>query len=91
MSFIDTIALPLFIFFIGVVALVLIGGFVYRVVAEARMRVLEQKRQLTLASQPEELLSDILEACRDDVILAEAMPNELYARLTQYNRRGLPR
>jgi hypothetical protein len=56
MSFIDTIALPLFIFFIGAIVLAAVGMWGWALVSEARAKKLAAKRNLKLEQQAYELL-----------------------------------
>jgi hypothetical protein len=55
-SFIDTIALPLFIAIVGLVVLIAIGAWGWAMVSEARAKKLAAKRNLKLEQQAYELL-----------------------------------
>lgn len=59
MSFIDTIALPLFIFFIGLVALVFIAAWAYAQATDARAKMMDRKRNLLLEKQAFEFIETL--------------------------------
>lgn len=87
MSFIDTIALPLFIFIIGVLALVFVGGYIYKVVQEARARSLAAKRDLRLEKQAFEFIESMFIETSSSDDLSQALPSTLHEELWKLHDR----
>jgi hypothetical protein len=95
MSFIDTIALPLFILVIGVVALTFVGGYIFRLVMEARATLLAAKRDTKLEQQTQDFVERLaVEASCSDPIpytLSDEMSRELWEVRNQLKRKELTR
>lgn len=82
MGLIDTIALPLFIVLVGVVALTFVGGYVYRMVSEARTASLAQKRNVRLEQQAYRFVENVfIEASSSTSGVSEALSPELSEEL----------
>lgn len=95
MSLINTIALPLFVFFMGLAALIAVVGWVYTMSQEARTKRLEAQakaaRELRLRDFVEELTTEV--SCSDPLpyTLSEDMTAKLWAVHNQINHRELTR
>lgn len=59
MSFIDTIALPLFVAFVGIIALVFVASWAFSTISDARWRARAAKRDVRLERQAYEFIEAV--------------------------------
>jgi hypothetical protein len=95
MSFLDTIALPLFIAIVGLIALVFVAAWAYTQAAEARSKMLARKRDLRLEREAYELVENLFIEVNSSDDLSAALPDSLHSDLwklhNQINLKGLVR
>lgn len=81
MSFIDTIALPLFIAIVGLIALVFIVAWAYSQTTEARSKMMERKRDLRLEQQQREFIERLFiesNSSTDSTTLSPELAEQLW-------------
>ena len=82
MSLINTIALPLFIFFVGICLLIVIGTWAYRAIVKARAKMLIEKRYSRLERDAYQFVGKLYiesNSVTSDVTLSPELTDELFS------------
>lgn len=81
MGLIDTIALPLLVFFLGLCALVFVCSFAYSLVSDARFKIAVRKRDLRLEKQQREFIERLFiesNSSTDETTLSPELAEQLW-------------